>query len=151
MTTSFRRPAALLILAAACAAPASSFALHRCTAADGKVTYTEFPCDTGSKASGVEIHDSAGMEVNKRTNNFSHSSKKSTTSTPAAAPQKAATDTSDAERKNRCRQAQNNNRVLNTPAPVYSVGDKGKKNYLDDTQRDAAIQRQSTEIADNCR
>ena len=54
----------------AAAMPAS--ALHRCTTPEGKVTYTEFPCETGSKASGVEIHDSSGMEVNKRTNNFSY-------------------------------------------------------------------------------
>lgn len=59
------------------AAPAAA-QLHRCTAADGKVTYTEFPCEAGSKASGVPIHDSSGMEVNKRTNNFSYTPPRST-------------------------------------------------------------------------
>jgi hypothetical protein len=34
---------------------------------------------------------------------------------------------------------------------VYSINEKGKKGgYLDDTQRDAAIQQQGKEIADTC-
>ena len=153
MTTSFHRPFALLVVAVACIAPGRSFALHRCTSSDGKVTYTEFQCDTGAKASGVEIHDSAGMDINKRTNNFSHSSssKKGTSGASSAVPQKASVAESEAARKNRCRQAQSNNRVLNTPRPVYTINEKGKKGgYLDDTQRDAAIQQQGKEIADNC-
>ena len=57
----------LLLLAAA---PAE--AMTRCTGKDGKVTYTDGDCDVGAKASGVPIHDSSGMDINKRTNSFSH-------------------------------------------------------------------------------
>ena len=85
-------PRVLMPAIAACAvlAAGDAAALHRCTTPEGKVTYTEFPCETGSKKSGVEIHDSSGMDVNKRTNNFSYTpppsrtpSSSSRTSTPA--------------------------------------------------------------------
>lgn len=128
------------------AAP-SAHALHKCTGADGKVTYTEFPCETGAKASGVEIHDTAGMEAAKRTRS-SGSSKSSTSSASASAPGSQKT-TSQADAK--CRQAQNNNRVLNAQRPVYSVDSKGNKVYLEDNERAAAANAASREIASNCR
>ena len=64
-------------------------ALTRCTGKDGKVTYTDGECDHGAKAAGVPIHDSSGMDINKRTNSFSHSPS-SSRGTPRHAPEAVA-------------------------------------------------------------
>ena len=69
-----RTATAPLLALAALLACLPAHALHRCTTAEGKVTYTEFSCEAGAKASGVEIHDSSGMNINKRTNDFTYKS-----------------------------------------------------------------------------
>lgn len=66
------RPLAAAAFLAALLATQSAAALHRCTTADGKVTYTEFACLDGARASDVAIHDSAGMQIDRRTNDFRH-------------------------------------------------------------------------------
>ena len=63
-------------------------AMTRCTGKDGKVTYTDGECEQGAKAAGVPIHDSSGMDINKRTNSFSHTPASSSRSaTPRTATQ----------------------------------------------------------------
>jgi hypothetical protein len=141
----------LLAVAAALAAPTSALALHRCTTKEGKVTYTDEPCADGAKASGVAIHDSSGMDVNKRTNTFEYKGatavRSGTRSTPAPTP---VASNEEAARKARCRNAQQNNKVLNTPAPVVAVTGKDRGKYIDDSQRDTAIKQQQQVIKSDC-
>ena len=61
MTTMKASRLAVATVVAACVVATPASALNRCVGADGKVTYTEFECDVGAKASDVRIHDSAGV------------------------------------------------------------------------------------------
>jgi len=137
-----------IAIALAClllAAP-SAHALHKCTGADGKVTYTDEPCEAGAKPSGVQIHDTAGMEAPKR----GLKSGSSTSSTSKASATSSGSQKNNSQASAKCRQAQNNNRVLNTQAPVYTFDSKGNKVYLEDKERAVASDRANKEIAANC-
>ena len=59
-TNASRIALASFCLAAFASVPA--WALHKCTTKEGKVIYTEFECEKDATASGVPIHDSAGVD-----------------------------------------------------------------------------------------
>ena len=54
------------------------------------------------------------------------------------------------DRQNRCLVAQQNKHVLELGRPVYSIDEKGERQFLDDAARAAQMQKIRVEIAENC-
>ena len=116
----FAAPAALALLASL---PAQ--ALHRCTDAKGKVTYTEFDCEKGAEISGVQIHDSSGVSVNKRTNSFSY--------TPAPAPSRSSSSRSSTPTSSSSRRTSSRDEVARPGDAVVKTRTGEYKNTKGDT------------------
>lgn len=64
--------------------------------------------------------------------------------------QKVLAERRAAERHNKCLRAQENLDLLRQPVPLYTVGTKGDRNYMDDETRAAEVKKMTEQVASYC-
>ena len=153
----FARPTLLLALACLAAAGASAQTIYKWVDEKGRTHYSESPPpEVKSKATAVKIDTTppSGADAPKpdtttwQEKELESRQKRVTSAEDQRKSEEIAKEAS--AKKQRCDNAQEMLRRLYTQVPVYSRDKDGDRRYLEDKDREAAIEREKKIVADNC-
>jgi hypothetical protein len=131
---------------------------YKCKRSDGKTSFQDQPCDVGSTGGPVIISDpspssgeapapkKAGVPPAKRD--------KIPVVQPASGDEALKARNRQLEADNRamaCDRARRNLSVLKAQRPVYSTDKNGNKQYVEDANRQSALDTAQQGVAENCR
>ena len=145
-----------LLIAALLSAPLLAHAdAYRCKQPDGSTSYQDHPCPGTAKGGSYNLPTAQGYAPPAAAPKPDDSS--APHHTPGAA-QNAAVDQANAQiralnseaRAAHCNTARRNLGTLNDQVRVYSRGDDGQRQYMDDKDRPAAIAAAQQQVDENC-
>ncbi len=136
--------------------PMASAAVYKCTQANGSVSFQSFVCPVDAQSSTMK-----------------HAKPSATTTPPpdtmgqlrsqVAALDKAQQQKTEAahkaqqdhlkalEQQRRCAQAKQQQGVVNSGRPIYHLDEKGQRQYVDDSQRDATATKVQQQANTDCK
>jgi hypothetical protein len=138
-----------IVLAALLAAPFVAVAgPYKCTAADGKVSFQDQPCQAGATGSQITIKTT---QPDPNATPPKRMTARDLPSTKASDEQKARNEQIDAHnRAVRCNSARRSLGVLKEQRPVFKYNNKGERVYIDDGTRQSEIASAERGVAENC-
>ena len=143
---------ALLLI---CLPLTASAQMYRCTQPDGKVGFQDRPCQTGSTGEQIEVRPPSllGDPEEARKVAAESARKREFAAQQQISEELAADRKARAEAPRRrylCDSARYNMTGLKAQRPVYSTDEKGNKQYLPDSAREAEIRATQRVIDENC-
>lgn len=126
---------------------------YRCTTTQGATVFQDKPCSNGSKGGEIQIRSlpNSGVAAPSNTADWRQREQQSVEQrkNKAEAEMKAAEEQS---RNNRqlCSNARQSLDVLKNPGAAYRLDQQGKRNYLEDKNRDQEISQLEKQVKEYC-
>lgn len=134
----------------------ASAAVYKCVQANGSVSFQSFVCPVNAQSSTM-THAKPSATTTPPQDSMSQLRSQVAALDQAQqqktdAAQKAQQDRLKAlEQQRRCAQAKQQQGVVNSGRPIYHLDEKGQRQYVDDSQRDATATKVQQQVNTDCK